>query len=64
MEGLVAGMATVGGLKLSVRLLKSEAIMADKEELKMFLLALGKLSSTLALVLDRLDRNVRGSKHR
>jgi hypothetical protein len=38
MEGVVAGMATVGGLKLSVRLLKSEAMMAEKKELEMFLL--------------------------
>ena len=42
MEGVVAGMATAGGLKLSVRLLKSEAMLADKEELKPFLLAWGK----------------------
>jgi hypothetical protein len=38
MEGVVAGMATMGGLKLSVRLLKSEAMMAEKKELEMFLL--------------------------
>jgi hypothetical protein len=31
-------------LKLFVRLLKSEAMMAEKEELKMLLLAWGKLA--------------------
>jgi hypothetical protein len=34
----------VGGLKLFVRLLKSEAMMAEKEQLKMLLLTWGKLA--------------------